>query len=74
MLKKIDGEPEKISKVNNMADRIAKIEKLHPQNSDDNSCYIILEGGEDEGVALPILEDEIELVYDACREYLRKHI
>jgi hypothetical protein len=57
-----------------MDDRIAKVEKLLPQNPNDDTCYIILEGGEDEGVALPILESEIELVYDACREYLRKHI
>ena len=57
-----------------MNNRIAKIEKLLPQNPNDDSCYIILEGGKDEAAALPILESEIELVYDACREYLRKNI
>lgn len=57
-----------------MSDRIAKIEKLLPNNTDSDNCYIIIEGGDDEAVALPITEDEIELVYDACRKYLTKHI
>ena len=57
-----------------MLGREARIEKLHPQDPTSDTCYILLEGGKDKSSVLEIKEGEIELIYDACREYLQKHI
>jgi len=56
-----------------MVGRKAEIKKLYDKAEDD-SCYIMIEGGNDEGIQIAIREGEIEMIYDACREYLVKHI